>query len=181
MENDVSKRSGYIYDPVIKQYDTAFWKTTSGTPAISSTVLRFTSAAAASYLLHKFGDFEFAFNVPTTPSAGEAKHWGLRAPSTDTQGAAYFEIAGAVFTCVTCDDAGTAETTTLTWSAYQAAATKFRILWEADRVQFMIDGSIVATHKTRVPSNALPLRIVNADADNCDLSYIKMRHVGEIV
>ncbi len=182
MELNFDKRDGYRYDCVIKQYDTVFWKTTAGAPAMSSTKLRLTSAAIASYLLHKFGDFEFGLNIPTTPSAGEAKHWGLRTPATDNPGAAYFEIAGAVFTAVSIDDGGNVQTTTLTWdAAYTAAETKFRIIWEADIVRFMINGSIVATHVTRVPRNELPLRIVNADADNVDLGYVEVRQAASIV
>jgi len=179
---DKDKRDGYIYDVVIKQYDTQFWKTTTGTPAVASNKLRFTSAAAASYILHRYGDFEFAVNVPTTPSAGEAKHWGLRAPATDSIGAIYFEIVGAVFQAVTIDDGGTSETTTLTWAAgYTAVETKFRIIWEPDIVRFMINGVIVATHVTRVPSNSLPLRIVNSDADNVDVGYVQIRQAAAIV
>src|SRR3972149_5269962 len=109
---DRDKRDGYTYDVVIKQYDTTFWKPTTGTPTVASNKLRLTSAAVASYLQHAYGDYEFALNVPTTPSSGEGKHWGLRSPATDSLGAAYFEIAGAVFTAVSVDDGGTAQTTT---------------------------------------------------------------------
>ena len=183
MERKKDLRDGYTYDPVIKQYDTVFWKTTTGSaPAMSSTKLRFTSNAAASFILHKFGDFEFALNIPTTPSVGEAKHWGLRLPSGDSQGAIYFEISGATFQCVSIDDGGTSQTTTLTWSAaYTATETEFRFIWDEDRVVFMINGTIVATHTTRVPSNALSLRVVNGDADNVDMGYIAIRQAGAIV
>ncbi len=181
METKIDKRDGYIYDVVIKQLDSTFWKTTAGSPSIASNKLRVSAAAIASYLLHKFGDYEFAITVPTTPSSGEAKHWGLRSPAEDDIGGAYFEIAGAVFTAVTLDDGGNKQTTTLTWSSYQAAETKFRIIWDADRVIFMIDGTIVATHTTRVPSNALPLRLVNVDADNTDTGYFLVRQAGAII
>lgn len=179
---DKDKRDGYVYDVIIKQYDTSFWKTTTGTPAVSSNKLRFNAAAASSYLLHQYGDYEFAVNIPTTPSTGEAKQFGLRAPSTDTLGAAYFEIVGAVFQVVTIDDGGTAETTAVTFDDdWDGAETKYRILWEPDRVQFMVDGVIVATHTTRVPTNALPLRIVNSDSDNTDIGYVAVRRAAAIV
>ena len=175
------KRDGYVYDPIIKQYDTTFWKTTTGAPAMSGSVLRFTSAGVASYLQHIFADVEFSLNVPTTPSAGEAKQWGLRNPSGDNLGAAYFEITGAVFQVVTVDDGGTSQTTAVVWSAYEAAATEYRILWDPDRVVFYVNGTIVATHTTRVPSNALSLRILNSDADNTDLSYVAIRRAASII
>jgi hypothetical protein len=182
MEPNIDKRSGYTYDPIIKQYDTNFWKTTTGSnPAMSSTVLRITSASIASFIQHIYADVEFSINVPTTPSAGEAKHWGLRSPATDNLGAMYFEIAGAVFTCVSIDDTGSSQTTTLTWSAYQATQTVFRIIWEAGMIIFKINGVTVATHTSKVPSHALPLRVVNGDADNTDIGYIAVRRAAAIV
>ena len=63
---DKDKRDGYIYDVIIKQYDSQFWKTTTGTPAVSSNKLRFTSAAAVSYLLHQYGDSQ-----PDAPTSHE--------------------------------------------------------------------------------------------------------------
>lgn len=181
MERSLDKRDGYIYDVVIKQFDTAFWKQTSGTSSVASNKLRNNNAAIASYLLHKYGDYEFGLNVPTTPSAGEAKHWGLRSPATDNIGAIYFEISGATFRVVTIDDGGTSQTTTVTWSSYEAAETRFRFLWDEDRVIFYINETIVATHTTRVPSNPLPLRIVNSDADNTDLGYVEIRQAAAII
>lgn len=180
MELHLDRQDGYVYDPVIKQYDTAFWMSTSGTPAISGTKLRFTSAAAASYIQHIFADIEFSLNVPTTPSAGEAKHWGLRSPASDLLGAIYFEIAGAVFTCVSKDKAGNTKTTTLTWSAYENADTKYRIMWGREHIVFLINGVVVATH-TVAPDEALPLRIVNADADNTDLAFVKVSKAAAII
>jgi hypothetical protein len=175
------ERDGLVYDPVIKQYDTAFWKTTTGVPAMSSNVLRFTSAAAASYIQFIFSDVEFALNVPTTPSAGEAKVWGLRKPSSDKLGAAYFEITGATFQAVTYDDGGTAQTTAITWSSYENTVTYYRIVWEPDGVRFLVNGSTVAFHTTRVPQQALPLRIVNGDADNTDLTYLAVRRSASVI
>lgn len=179
--NDRDKREGYVYDVIIKQYDTSFWKSTTGTPAVSGTKLRFTSAAAASYLQHIFADVEFALNVPTTPSGGEAKLWGLLDPSSNRLGGAYFEIAGAVFKAVTYDYGGTVQSTTLTWSSYEAVETFFRIKWEADQVRFLINDVVVATHNTRVPSQALALRIINGDADNTDLGYVAVLRAAAVI
>lgn len=178
---DRDKRDGYRYDPVVKQYDSSFWKTTTGVPSMSGNVVRFTSAAAASYIQHVYADIEFALNVPTTPSGGEAKHWGFRSPSSDQGGAAYFKIAGSAFTAETVDDAGNAQSTALTWSAYEATVTYFRIIWDADGVRFLINGVAVAYHATRVPQQALPIRIVNVDADNTDLTYVMVRRAAAIV
>lgn len=177
---DKDKRDGYIYDVVIKQNDSEFWKATTGSLSVASNKLRFTSASASSFGLHLYADVEFGLNVPTTPSAGEAKTWGLRNPSVDI-GAAYFEITGATFRVVTIDDEGTSETTTVTWSSYEATETKFRLIWEPDKVHFLIDGTVVATHTVRVPQAPLALRITNADADNTDLGYVMVRRAAAII
>ena len=179
-QNDKDKRDGLIYDVIIKGYDLGFFKATTGTPTVSSNKLRLTSASVSTYLLFKYGDYEFGLNVPTTPSAGEAKTWGLRAPGTDTLGAAYFEITGATFRAVT-KDRSTTKTTTLTWSAYENAETLFRIVWEPDRIQFLIAGVVVATHGVNLPEGPLPIRITNGDADNTDLGYIAVRQAASIV
>jgi hypothetical protein len=178
---DKDKRDGYTYDPIIKQYDTTFWKTTTGTPAISSNLLRLNASAIASYLQHIYADVQFSISVPTTPSAGEAKHWGLRNPSSDNLGAIYFEISGATFSCVSKDDSGNSETTTLTWSSYENTQTVFRIIWEPGQIIFQINGTTVATHSSKVPNHALVLRVVNADADNTDIAYIAVRRAAAIV
>lgn len=180
MEFNVAKRDSLIYDFIIKGYSTTDFKATTGTPAASGNNLRLTSAAVASYILYQYGQFEFSINVPTTPSAGEAKHWGLRAPATDNVGAIYFEIAGAVFRVVTKDSLGNTETTTVTWTSYENKQTLFKIFWENGLVHFSIDGTRVATHKT-VPTFALPIRMVNGDADNTDVAYISFKEVGSIV
>lgn len=182
------KRDGYVYDAIIKQYDSTFWKTTTGTPAMSGNVLRFTSAASVSYLLHIFADVEFNLNIPTAPTAGDARHWGLRNPATDGEGAVYFKIAGTAFTAEVVDSTGNTKSVTLTWSAgYTATATEYRIRWEADHIIFYINGTIVATigtfemPKNSIPENPLALRVVNGNADNMDMAYVAVRRAASII
>jgi len=182
------KRDGYVYDPIVKQYDTTFWKATTGTPAMSGNVLRFNAAAVGSYIQHIYADIEFNLTVPTAPTSGDARHWGLRNPSSDNMGAVYFKIAGAVFTAEVVDSAGNATSTTLSWSAgYTATATTYRIRWEADHIFFYINGVIVATvstantSKNQIPCDALLARIVNGNADNMDLTYMWVRRAASII
>jgi len=182
------KRDGYVYDPIIKQYDTTFWKSTTGTPAMSSNVLRFTSAAASSFLQHIFADVEFNLTVPAVPTSGDVRTWGLRNPSSDSLGAVYFKIAGTAFTAEVVDSNGNTKSVTLTWSAgYTATATSYRFRWENDMIIFYINGVVVATigtfemPKNAIPENALALRIVNGNADNLDLNYLAVRRAASII
>lgn len=191
--NDRDKRDGYVYDVVIKQFDTTFWKQTTGTSTVSSNKLRNSAAGLASYIQHEFGDVEFALNVPTAPTSGDARHWGLRCPASDNFGAVYFKVANTAFTCEVVDNVGNAKSTSVTWSsAWTAAETLYRIRWEPDRVQFLIgvvtagvvSYTVVATindTSNGVPRIALPLRILNSNADNMDLGYVAVRRAAGII
>ena len=174
-------RTGFSYDCLQRGLDASFWKTIAATVSAVSNKIRLASGGAiASYTQFKYGIFRFALNVPTTPSAGEAKKWGLLLPAAPTVGSAYFEITGATFRAVSYDESGNAQTTTLTWRG-EAAETLFEIEWEADYVIFKLAGSVVASHQTRVGSVPLPLYLINSDADNTDLGYITIKETAVYV
>jgi len=186
-------RDGYVYDGVIKQFDTSFWKQTAGTTTMSTNKLLFNAAALASYIQHEFADAEFAITVPAAPTSGDARHWGLRAPASLNFGAAYFDFTGAVFSCKVVDNVGNAYSTTVTWSAaWTAVETLYRIIWEPDRVQFLagvVTGGVVAytviatfdTLSHQIPLIALPLRVSNGNSDNLLLAYVAVRRSAGIV
>jgi len=181
LKDELMPRDCVVYDVQMRGYDTSFWKSLTGSPSVSSNKIRLNTMTIGSYYQFLFGTFDFAFNVPTTPSTGEAKKWGLLNPSNATGGSVYFEIAGAVFKAVSYDDDGTAQTTTLTWSSYEGAETIFRIEWERDYINFIIDGTVVATHKTRVGKTPLGLYVHNGDADNCDLGFVKVKDTAKLI
>ncbi len=172
-------RTGFAYDCLVRGLDASFWKTIAATASAASNKIRLASGGnICSYTQFKFGTFRFALNVPTTPSAGEAKKWGLLMPAAATTGAAYFEITGATFRAVSYDDSGNAQTSTVTWTAYEAVETVFEIEWESDFVIFSINGTVVANHQTRVGKTPLPLYLINSDADNTDLGYITIKETA---
>lgn len=169
------QRPGFTYDCLQRGLDASFWKTIAATVSVATNKIRLASGGnICSYTQFKYGIFRFALNVPTTPSAGEAKKWGLLLPASPTIGSMYFEIAGAVFKCISYDEDGNAQSTTATWSG-QAAETIFEIEWEKDYVIFKLAGTVIATHKTRVGNISLPLYLINSDADNTDLGYITIK------
>ena len=181
LNDKLKPRSGFIYDVVMRGLDSSFWKAISGTVTVSSNKLRFNADVAGSYTQFKFGKFEFAVNVPTTPSSGEAKKWGLLNPSNVAAGSAYFEIAGAVFKAVSYDNDGNAESTTITWDSWEGEETSFEIQWEKDYVIFLVAGTVVATHKTRVGTLAQGLYISNSDSDNTDVGFVKVKDTSMYV
>lgn len=180
LTGELKPRSAVIYDVKVRQYDTSFWKTLSGAPSVVSNKLRLNQAEICSYYQFLFGIFNFAVNIPTTPSAGEAKKIGLINPSSPTLGSAYFEIAGAVFKAVSYDDDGNAETTTLTWSG-EATEQIFSIKWERDTIIFSLDGVVVATHSTRVGKIIQMLSLKNADNDNTDTGYVLVKETAKMI
>ena len=179
----IDQRDGYVFDPMIKGYATDFWKTLTGTPAMSSNVLRFTSAKAESYIQHIFGEYEFLLNVPVKPTAGDSRQWGLMNPSSTNFGAIYFDISATVFSLKSYDDNGTLTTTVLNWAdaTFSAHAIKFKFRWEPDQIIAYVNDVKVATINQSSPSNALGLYINNGVADNMDLSYILVHKAAAIV
>lgn len=180
-EGQATPRTGFSYSVLQRGLDASFWKTLTATVSVASNKIRVTSGGEiASYTQFKYGVFRFALNVPTTPSAGEAKKWGLLLPGAPTVGSAYFEITGATFRAVSYDEDGTAQTTTLTWGG-EAAEQVFEIEWEKEYVIFKRAGTAVATHMTRVGNVPLALYLINSDADNTDLGYITIKETAQYV
>jgi len=181
--NDKDKRDGYVYDPQIKAYDTSFWKSTTGTPAMATNVIRYNADASASFGQHLFADVEFNLTVPVKPTAGQARFWGLRFPVGTGFGAIYFEVTGTTFQAVSIGQGGTSETTAITWidGTWTAVAINYRIRWENDEVRFYVNGTLYVTHVAQVPQTALPLMISNSSADNLDLNYLCVRRAAGII
>lgn len=190
------KRDGYVYDVAIKGLDANFWANVTGTPTVSSGKIRLNAAKMASYMLHEFADVEFLLTIPAAPTAGDVRQFGLKASSATTMGACYFDIAGTVFTAKVFDNQGNSKSVTITWNAaWTNAATLFRIVWEADRIQFwtgIVTAGIAAyTLNATIASPqdlgsvpydiALPVLINNANADNMDLTYLAVRNAAGIV
>lgn len=174
-------RAGVMYDVQMRGWDTSFWKALSGTPSVASNKLRLNADTIGSYYQFLFGIFDFAVNVPTTPSSGEAKKWGLLNPNNATGGSAYFEIVGSVFRAVSYDDDGNAQTTVITWGGWETSETLFRIEWERGYIIFSVAGTVVATHLTRVGKSPLGLYLINADSDNTDLGYINAKEFAHVI
>lgn len=182
-------RDRLMLDFTVQGYNENFFKTTTGTPAASGGKLRLTSAGVASYSNFTYGDYTFALNIPTTPSAGEAKTIGLRNPASN-RGALYFEITGATFQAVSLDDNGVSETTAITWNSrsqtWENVVTLFRMVWTPQYVDFFVTpASAIAAmepryvrHATRVGTIPQSLRVLNSDADNVDIDYILAHKVG---
>ncbi len=185
-------REGVFYDAYVKGLDANFWDPDTGTVTATGGKLRYTSAGNVSYAQFLYGDFEFALNVPTSPSAAEAKEWGLINPGdSDQRGSIYFQIDTEFYT-VTEDETGAQRRTLITWDTnWDGVQTRYRFVWEEDGVRFLINDTVIATHggpyqggtssiqiNTSIP---LSLRIRNGDADNTDLGFVNIRNARKVI
>ena len=185
---NLDKRDGYIYDPAIKGLDANFFAQLAGTTTVASSKLRYNAATNASFLEHEFGRIVYSLTIPVKPTAGDSRRWGLYAPGASADmGAIYFDITGAVFTVVVIDSQGNSRSSTITWldPTWTNTPIKFEIDWAPDRIQFWVNGGIVATFAqistAGIPFIALPLYVKNGNADNMDLSYICVKRAAGIV
>jgi len=179
-KGELIPRDTVIYDVKMRGYDRSFWKTLTGTPSIAANKLRLNVEETASYYQFLFGTFEFAVNVPTVPTIGDARKIGLINPSSPTRGSIYFEIAGTIFRAVSYDDDGNVETTVLTWSG-DGAEQIFKIEWEKDYIVFSLAGVAVANHKTRIGRIPHALYLINGNADSLDTGYFLVKETGKLV
>jgi hypothetical protein len=189
------ERDGYVYDARIKGADTTFWAEAVGTLAVdtsdSTTVIRVNADRLHSFLQHIYGEYEFSVNIPAAPAATTAQSWGLRNPMNDTTlgdtgivpSGIYFSIdTDAVFSCRSHDDFGNRQTTNVTWDTdWDGQQTLFKIRWEEDIINFLVNDTIIATHSTRVPTSAQSLELRNATASNMDVSFVRVARAGAII
>lgn len=188
----LDKRDGYIYDPIVRGYDTTtpFWKSISGTPTVTSGLLSFNAAESASWLLHLYAEMEFLLSIPAVPTSGDVRRFGLQNPASDNLGAAYYDTAGIAFTANVIDGNGTKKTTAITWlSSWTATATVFRIRWEKDQVLFLIGTNtnamnIVASFTSQnvsIPLGPLALHIKNGNSDAMLFTYLAAKRAAALI
>lgn len=165
---EIDLRDGLVYDAAVKGYDSNFWHgdtanltvdTVKNTIKIGDTGL---VGSASSYSQYLFGDFEFSMMIDSeSPDSNDSeKYFGLRnIGDTLNRGAMYFDlsydtVAGdsspstRPFRVVVYDEAGNRQEKNITWDTLWGGGgktTRFRIRWEEDQAQFLINDTIVAT------------------------------------
>lgn len=164
----------FLYDPSLFGFESAYFQTNSGTPAVSGNKIRLNAATVTSYPEYVYGDIEMLLTIPAAPTAGDSRIFGFKAAALSSSNYAYFNISGTTLTAVSRGLWGSSEeTTTITWnSAWTAAATRFEIRIETQGTRFLIDGVEKAFHATSAPKDAaLPLYFSNVNSDNADISW----------
>ena len=176
---------GFAYDPTISGYDTNFWKTISGSPAVSSNKIRLNAAEIATHSFYEGGVYRFNVTVPAAPTSGDSRAWGLKTPAFGNRSRIEFNISGAVFTVVFYDKDGTAASSkTITWDAawtnaaavYEIRVAEQTIEWWINNVRVHQYAFNIAPNRKRMTEPAA-IHVVNSNADNMDITYIVVRDV----
>lgn len=163
--------------------------TVTGTPAISGSgataVLRLTSATVAGVAaftghLHE----TMRLTIPTAPTAGDSRKWGLRNIGMGDRNAIMFEIDGAVFRAAVYDvDGALLYSKTISWdAAWTATEVGYTIQATPNCIRFLINNVLQPQCSFEIPLASVPstmhqplfFYIFNDEADNMDLKAINV-------
>lgn len=219
ISEEIDLRDGLVYDPYVKGYDSNFWKgdtanltvdTVKNTIKIGDTGI---VGSASSYSQYLFGDFEFSMMIDSeSPDSNDSeKYFGLKnAGDSLNRGAIYFDLSydtvagdssanARSFRAVAYDEAGNRQEKDITWDTLWGGGgktTRFRIKWEQDQIQYLVNDTVYATlgdkpdGKTAVygVNNIIPqaLRLSNRSLDTTDsaptaLKLLTIRHARKVI
>lgn len=161
----------FYYDPYRQGYDSTIWRTLWGTPSIVNNKLILNTATAIHFADVLRGQYTFSVNVPSAPSAGHSRSFGLYHPGKGAY--ALFDVTGSVFSVKT-SDGSNSSSTTITWdSAWTAANIEYAIRWEPGTAKFFVNGVRVATiSDISVVGVPMSLYVSNNTWDDLSLAYI---------
>jgi hypothetical protein len=158
----------FVYDPARQGLDLNLLKVVSGTPTVVSNKIQVNAAVLLGYADMKRGSFTYNVTVPTAPSAGNARRFGLFQISTGA--GAFFDVTGTVFSCQVADGTGNTFTSgPMTWDpAWTNTNTRFCVKWESGICTFFGNGRQITaiTSASANPNVSLSLYISNTTADN---------------
>jgi len=175
-----TQKEMWKYNPAVDGYDEDYLLSAlTGTPAISSSKLRLTSAGVISLQGFRNGSAEFTMTIPTAPTAADDREFGFSNNINNRK--MVFDITDDVFSAKVYDVDGTIiDTKVIPWDAsWTAASARYRITCGDRSVIFAIDDTIVARFEaiwditTEIIGNSsLSILISNGNADNLDVSLI---------
>jgi hypothetical protein len=115
-------------------------------------------------------------NVPTVPTSGDDKEFGLQ--SLNKGAYLKFDITDAVFKIQASDGTTTSEATVSFVTGWEGADTVYRIKWESGRAEFYVAGQKVGTLTgDSIPFGPMSIWADNNDADNLDIKLVEGKSI----
>lgn len=182
-------REGKIfkYSPLVDGYSNGdIFKTLTGTPAISSNLLRLNADEIGSLESFRNASLEIYATIPAVPTAGDVRALGFKSLDNGNLGRCEFEVNDAVFSAVVYDAGGTLiERRTINWSsAWTALPARYRVTTFETGVVFAINDTIVARYdraedkeiisSDKLSKQPLEIHVSNSNADNLDVTSISV-------
>jgi len=169
------------YDPGTHGFDTSVWKAIGSDPTIFTgaflSSLLFNDTSAVSKVAFGRGVFYFEMKIPTAPTAGDYRAWGLR--NFGTGASAQFIIDGEDFMAYVSDGNGNTDSDEITWNdAWTNTDTVFRINFTPAGVKFHVGETPVSIlNSSGSPKSALHFFVRNDNADDLSLNGLTGRAV----
>lgn len=184
----------FSFDPQRDGYTSGnILSTIAGTPSISSGKLLLNSArVVGTQALRMPGSIEFTLTIPTAPTAGHSRFWGISLPYLSTRGKIGFSVSGAVISCVVYGDDGVAMfSQPITWNgSWTATPARFRIDVGEAGVKFFVNESLVtgadgissfiASSASAMPTLPVSIDLENQVADNMTCSGFVARSIANV-
>lgn len=167
--------TNFYYDVPRNGYDNSTWRTLYGSPGIGNQ-LTFKDTASIHFADVSKGEYTFNVVIPTAPSGGDSRSFGLYQVSRGAY--IIFNITGAIFSAKSSDGI-TSTSSAITWdSTWTNVAVQFKIRWEAGTAKFFINGGLVSCiNDDSVPGFPLSLYIADSSSNALALNYIEAQNI----
>lgn len=183
----------FILDPVRDGNGalSALWKVLVGTNATVANS-RYTLQTAANHVVVlsdcKFGRYVFSvyglgLTAAQTPTNLNANiEFGLFSPAKGYAISFLLDKAADLLKLSSTDSDGNTTTTNVVWRTIWNANNGFRgaIEWYPDRVVFVVNGEVLAQHRTGIPRDPLNIRLRTFGTDTLSLSYIEVQNAHQV-
>jgi predicted GH43/DUF377 family glycosyl hydrolase len=135
----------------------------AGTPTASSSELLINAASERVWRVNydTYGRLIARVKLPATLINYHYFGWNVSSVAGTTNCAMFVTYAASPYLRVFSADASTSEYTDVYNAAYKEAYCEYEIRWRSGQVTYYINGALVATHTTRVPSTAIPVHFVD--------------------
>jgi len=163
----------FYYDFARQGLDADVWRTLYGNPVLGGSILVLSESSIISYADIVKGDFVFNIKIPTTPTIGVNKSFGLQAIN---QGAfIQFGILDDDLLLEASDGFGNYESISVPWqTTWTNTQTNWRIKWEAGMASFYVNGVKQGTiSDISIPYGPLSTFVTNQDGDSLSFSWVR--------